>query len=232
MKKNSKRTLIILGALCALSAALSAWQSITFNNSRLVVPMDFSKYTFRLADLPMILSICFFALYILCLFILLIRAANRKKTSPKSTGGMAPQMAAMEITRSINPKLGFLGFTGFLGFLGFWSYHVDKSVSPFVFFLFFGFFGFFYEGKMSGTLMDERFKENQIKARLAADKVSISIIFLSILVCGQGKLMGNLEYTLIAILIAITLSLALGQFLSEYLLYRYDRGDSISGSEE
>ncbi len=232
MKKNSKRTLIILGVLCALSAALSAWQSITFNNSRLVVPMDFSEYTFRLADLPMILSICFFALYILCLFILLIRAANRKKTGPKSTGGMAPKMAAMEITRSINPKLGFLGFTGFLGFLGFWSYHVDKSVSPFVFFLFFGFFGFFYEGKMSGTLMDERFKENQIKARLAADKVSISIIFLSILVCGQGKLMGNLEYTLIAILIAITLSLALGQFLSEYLLYRYDRGDSISGSEE
>lgn len=232
MKKNSKRTLIILGVLCALSAALSAWQSITFNNSRLVVPMDFSEYTFRLADLPMILSICFFALYILCLFILLIRAANRKKTGPKSTGGMAPQMAAMEITRSINPKLGFLGFTGFLGFLGFWSYHVDKSVSPFVFFLFFGFFGFFYEGKMSGTLMDERYKENRLKARLAADKVSISMIFLSILVCGQGKLMGNLEYTLIAILIAITLSLALGQFLSEYLLYRYDRGDSISGSEE
>lgn len=219
MKKNTKKTFIILGILCALSTAISIWHSITFNDSRLIVPMEFSEYTFRLADLPMLLSISFLALYLLCLFAMLSHAASRKQKSER-------------ITRSINPKLGFLGFAGFLGFLGFWTYTVDKTIYPFVFFLFFGFFGFFYEGKMSGTFMDERYKENQIKAQLAADKVSLSIIFLSIMVCGQGKLMGNLEYTLIAILIIITLSLALKLFLSEYLLYRYDHEDSVPESEE
>lgn len=219
MKKNTKKTLIILGILCALSTAISFWHSIAFNDSRLVVPMEFSEYTFRLADLPMLLSISLLALYLLCLFAVLALSASHKKSNSK-------------ITRSISPKLGFLGFAGFLGFLGFWTYHVDKTIFPFGFFLFFGFFGFFYEGKMSGTFMDERYKENQIKAKLAADKISLSIIFLSIVVCGQGKLMGNLEYTLIALLITITLSLALKLFLSEYLLYRYDHGDSVPESEE
>lgn len=50
-------------------------------------------------------------------------------------------------TRRLNPKLGLLGFFGFLGFIG----------GAWTRFVFFGFFGFFYEGKMSNTLMDERF---------------------------------------------------------------------------
>ena len=74
--------------------------------------------------------------------------------------------------------LGFLGLFGFAGFLGFWTYRVDQTIFPFVFFVFFGFFGFFYEGKMSNTLIDERYKENKMRAQSTANKTALSIIFL------------------------------------------------------
>ena len=138
----------------------------------------------------------------------------------------------LQSTRTINPKLGFLGLLGFAGFLGFWTYSVDKTIFPFVFFLFFGFFGFFYEGKMSNTLLDERFKENKMKAQSVANKTSLTIIFLAILILGQGKLMDNLEYTLIALVIVIALSIALEIFLGEYLLYHYDNDEQFDESEE
>lgn len=115
----------------------------------------------------------------------------------------------LQSTRTINPKLGFLGLLGFAGF-----------------------FGFFYEGKMSNTLIDERYKENKMKAQSVANKTSLSIIFLAILILGQGKLMDNLEYTLIALVIVIALSIALEIFLSEYLLYHYDNDEQFDESEE
>lgn len=112
----------------------------------------------------------------------------------------------LQSTRTINPKLGFLGLLGFAGF--------------------------FYEGKMSNTLIDERYKENKMKAQSVANKTSLSIIFLAILILGQGKLMDNLEYTLIALVIVIALSIALEIFLSEYLLYHYDNDEQFGESEE
>ena len=115
----------------------------------------------------------------------------------------------LQSTRTINPKLGFLGLLGFAGFLG-----------------------FFYEGKMSNTLIDERYKENKMKAQSVANTTSLSIIFLAILILGQGRLMDNLEYTLIALVIVIALSIALEIFLSEYLLYHYDNDEQFDESEE
>lgn len=220
MKKNNKKLKLILGAICIASTALSIWYSITFNDSRLAAPMNASEYSFRVQDLPMILSISLLGLYLAVLLVSSILAANRTN-------------AAAQTARTVNPRLGLLGFAGFLGFLGFWTYHMDKTVFPFAFFLFFGFFGFFYEGKMAGTLMDERYKENELKAQLAADKTAVSIIFLSIVILGQGAFMGNLEYTLIALIIIISLSLALEIFLGKYLLYRYDHSENaLEGEEE
>ena len=129
------------------------------------------------------------------------------------------------ITRRLNPRLGYLGFLGLLGFCGFWTYHVDQRVFPFAFFLFFGFFGFYYEGKMSGTFMDERFRENAVRAQLTALKVMCSFTVLAFAVLCQGKLFGNVHYTLIVATVILALALALGLFLSEYLLYRYDHDD-------
>lgn len=220
MKKKNTKCTIWCGVICALLVAVSSWYTIVFNESRFIVPMELSEYTFRVQDLPMIISGVLLILYILHLFALLIGAAsaNRAKTAQKS--------------RPIRPQLGFLGLLGFAGFLGFWTYSIDKTVFPFMFFMFFGFFGFFYESKMSNTFMDERYQENKERASATANKIALVIIFFAVLILGQGKLMGNLEYTLIALITVVALSIALEIFLSEYLLYRYDHDEPCDESEE
>ena len=147
---------IYLGAICALLAAISSWYTIAFNDSRFIVPMD------------LIISGTLLALYIVYLAVLFFQStsANKRRGSTSRS------------TRTVNPKLGFLGLFGFAGFLGFWTYRVDQTIFPFVFFVFFGFFGFFYEGKMSNTLIDERYKENKMRAQSTANKTALSIIFL------------------------------------------------------
>lgn len=222
MKKKNIKHMILWGAMCALLVAISSWYTIVFNESRFIVPMELSEYTFRLQDLPMIISGILLAAYILYLFVLLIGTISTNNQGKATT----------RESRRINPKLGFLGLFGFAGFLGFWTYSVDKTIFPFIFFIFFGFFGFFYEGKMSNTFMDERYKENKALANATANKIAFTIIFCAVLILGQGKLMGNLEYTLIALIMIVALSIALEIFLSEYLLYRYDHDEAFDESEE
>ena len=210
------------GIVCVFSVLLSLWYAITFNDSRLVVPMDFKNYVFEIRDLPMIVSVSLTCVYLVALFVMLFIHAGKKQRQAEETG----------ITRKINPKLGCLGVLGFLGVAGFWTYSVDGTVFPFAFFLFFGFFGFYYEGKMSGTFMDERFRENIACAKLKAYKITFGVMLIALIILCQGKLFGNLEYTLIASIITLSLALALGIFLSEYLLYRYDHDDQAEESEE
>lgn len=221
MKKKTK-ILIGCGIVCVLLLLICSWYAITFNNSRLVTPMDFSSYTFQVQDLPMIVSVSLTCIYILFLFvILLLRIRKNNK-----------QIATTNTTRKLNPKLGLLGLLGFLGFAGIWTYSIDGSIFPFMFFLFFGFFGFYYEGKMSGTFMDERFRENAVRAKMKASDISFSIIFIALIILCQRKFFGNHEYTLIAITVTLSLALALRIFLAEYLLYRYDHGNQADESEE
>jgi amino acid transporter len=219
MKKKTIKRLVWLGVICALLVAISSWYTITYNDWRFIVPMNLSEYVFRVQDLPMIVSTTLLTLYILCLFAVLFVAKKRKEDNA-------------QFTRAVNPRMGFLGFLGFAGFLGFWTYSVDQTISTFWFFIFFGFFGFFYEGKMSHTFMDERYQENKMKAHLKANKIALTIIFIAAVLIGQGKLMGKLEYTLIALIIVIALSLALAVFLGEYFLFRYDHDELFEESEE
>ena len=222
MKTNKMKIWIGCGIVCVFSVLLSLWYAITFNDSRLVVPMDFKNYVFEIRDLLMIVSVSLTCVYLVALFVMLFVHAGKKQRQAEETG----------ITRKINPKLGCLGVLGFLGFAGFWTYSVDGTVFPFAFFLFFGFFGFYYEGKMSGTFMDERFRENIACAKLKAYKITFGVMLIALIILCQGKLFGNLEYTLIASIITLSLALALGIFLSEYLLYRYDHDDQAEESEE
>lgn len=222
MKKFGGKLAVILGVVVVLLLGVSNWYAITFNDWRLVAPTDFSAYEFRPQDLPMLISVGLAVLYVLYLFVLLIGAVIAEKQRRKTS----------KTTRKINPWLGLLGFFGFFGFLGFWTYSVDKSIFPFAFFMFFGFFSFFFEGKMSNTFMDERFEENHARAELTAHRVAIAIIFLALIVVSRGALLGNLEYTLIAVVILLSLALALDVFLGEYLLYRYDQADQLDESGE
>ena len=222
MKTNKKKIWIGCGIFCVLSLFLSSWYAVSFNDSRLVVPMDFKDYVFRAKDLPMIISLVLTCGYVCSLFVMLFVYAGEKQR----------QVEERRVTRKVNPRLGWLGVLGFLGFAGFATYPVDGSVFPFAFFLFFGFFGFYYEGRMSGTFMDERFRENMVRARLKAYRITFGVMLVALIILCQGKLFGNLEYTLIAAIITLSLALALGNFLSEYLLYRYDHDDLAGESEE
>lgn len=213
--KKKALTVIGLGLACLALDFAASWYAVTYNDSRLVAPMD-SKYVFVAKDLPMTCSVTLTCLYFVYLLVLIVRTAVRNQKHVRQT----------QTTRKINPKFGILGFLGFLGFMGFWSYAQDKNIHPFMFFMFFGFFGFFFEGKLSNTFMDERFRENALKAQLASLKISFSIIIAAFVILSQGALMGNLEYNLIAAVIIVFLSLALFLFLYEYLLYRYDHDDS------
>ena len=222
MKTNKMKIWIGCGLFCVLSVLFSSWYAVAYNDSRLVAPMDFKNYVFEIRDLPMIVSVSLTCIYLVALFAMLFIHAGKKQRQAEETGA----------TRKINPKLGCLGVLGFLGFTGFWTYSVDGAVFPFAFFLFFGFFGFYYEGKMSGTFMDERFRENIARAKLKAYKIAFGVMLITLIILCQGKLFGNLEYTLIASIITLSLALALGIFLSEYLLYRYDHDDLADESEE
>ncbi len=128
-------------------------------------------------------------------------------------------------TRKLNPKLGYLGILGFMGFLGIWSYQASREVFPFIFFGFFGFFGFFFEGKMSDTLMDERYMENRKNAQLKAYRIGFSIMTMTLIASSWDWLFGSNDARLLFITILLSLAYGLVIFLSEYLLYRYDSND-------
>lgn len=221
MKRGKVKRVILVGIVCILLLAAASWYSVTYNEARLVVPMDYSTYVFRPQDLPMIAAILVFVAYIVYLVLLLVRAVLSNRNRARNT----------QVTRAVDPRLGFLGFLGLLGFGGFWTYLVNGAIFPFVFFLFFGFFGFFYEGKLSNTFIDERYRENRMRASLAANRTALAIIFLATLLLGQGRFLGNLEHTLIAYVIVVSLALALDLFLSEFLLYHYDQDEPADESE-
>lgn len=132
-------------------------------------------------------------------------------------------------TRRINPKLGLLGLLGILGFSGFLPdalmvFNPRSALTAPIFFFFFGFFGFFgfyYEGKLSNTLIDERFVANSHRATALANRASLLLIFFaSIFVMTIIRIH---PYHMLGIFIAIIgLAFGLAFFLQSYLLYRFE----------
>ena len=220
MKKNNASQYprwmppVLGGALCAALTGAATWYDLAYNGGRLVYPMD--SYVFQSTDIPMIAALALDFLYALYLLVLLVRGAVAQKKQVRET----------RRTRRLSPKFGLLGFLGFLGFAGFGSYSAWGDASPFVFFAFFGFFGFFFEGKMSGTLMDERFRENAVRAELKAYRTGFIAVFLLLIASGQS---GRFSAEVVApfMIGGVAMAVALTMFLSEYLLYRYDHDDAL-----
>ena len=217
--KNRKWILVLLGLCCAALTAAACWYDLTYNGGRLVYPLP--SYAFRPTDIPMLLAVTLDVLYALYLAFLLARGIRNQKEYVKKTGR----------TRRLSPQLGLLGFLGFLGFAGLWSYGTWGDPTPFVFFVFFGFFGFFFEGRMSNTLMDERYKENAARAELKAYRTGFAIIILLLILAGQHS-HRHVEFIAPILISGIALTVALTMFLSEYLLYRYDHDDAAALEEE
>ena len=215
MKNKKSRWLVPLLSIgvCVLVSLLAAWSFLAYNRGRLVCPMD-SSYSFQPSDIPMLLALTLDVFCALTLLTFILRESIFRRRRESET----------HRTRQLNPRLGFLGLFGFCGFLGFLPISELSTYTPFVFFLFFGFFGFFYEGRMSNTLMDERFQENVRRAKLDAYKLGIGIVHL--LVVANGLIDCSPELRASVMLVVLSLTMGLVLFLQEYLLYRYDQQDA------
>ena len=127
-------------------------------------------------------------------------------------------------TRKLNTSMGCLGFLGFLGCLGFSQYDVFEQIPfAFIFFAFFAFFGFYFEGKMSNTLMDERYLYNRAKAEAISSKIFMVVVYISTVLVA---VFSNSIMASTGLLIAIIgFSFGISGFLSQYLLYKFDKGE-------
>lgn len=214
MKKSKVIKLTVLGILCLLYCTAAGWHAYTYNNGRILKPMDYSAYVFNPTDIPMIVAVILAIAYVVFLIVSIVRALITYRKGNK-----------FDHTRKISPALGFAGFLGFLGFLGIWTYKTYHEITPFFFFSFFGFFGFYFEGKLSNTLMDERFREDYIRAKLNAYKTGFTVMFIGVFLGAKVLIDENLEAFSIFMVIIFSLVAALIIFLSEYLLYRYDHDE-------
>lgn len=219
-KRLPKKTIrrLILGAIVTIALLLlGVALSLSFNDGRWVYNMDLSTYSFQLKDLFMLvpgaLLFCYAIYFLVAIWSHAVKLMFTKE----------PSEDGRSYSRTISPHFGWLGFFGFLGFGGFWTYAAFDKIFPFIFFVFFGFFGFFFEGKLSHTLEDELFQESRRRAELKAYRIGFALLFVVIWLMGMGFLSRNVEWCAVFMLASMSLIYGLVLFLSNYLLYRYER---------
>ena len=85
MKNRKTKITIFAGIICALLTGAASWYTIVFNESRFILPMNLSAYSFRTQDLPMIISGILLMMYILYLAALFLKIVKpfRGETSIK-----------------------------------------------------------------------------------------------------------------------------------------------------
>ena len=215
MSKKQIKKIIFMGVGCALLLIVGTIYSLLYNDGRWVKNMDMSEYVFSYKDIPMLVIGALIALYAIYIVIICFKNVFSKNSREK------------RYSRTISPYWGFCGMFGFLGFGGFWTYYKFGEIFPFAFFIFFGFFSFFFEGKLSHILEDELFQENKRKAQLEAYKIGFKLLFVVIWLMAIGMFSRNVEWCAIFMLISVSLIYALVLFLSNYLLYRYEKRKQI-----
>ena len=213
MTKKKIKQIIFMGVGIVTLLIVGVVYSLLYNDGRWVKEMDMSNYVFSVKDIPMLAIGALIAIYALYIVVVFVKYVFSQKYQDK------------HYSRTISPYLGLCGIFGFLGFGGFWTYYEFGEIFPFVFFIFFGFFGFFFEGKLSHTLEDELFQENRRKAQLKAYKIGFKLLFIVIWLMGMGMFSRNVEWCAIFMLISVSLIYGLVLFLSNYLLYRYEKGE-------
>lgn len=211
MSKKQIKKIIFMGVGCALLLIVGTIYSLLYNNGRWVKNMDMSEYVFSYKDIPMLVIGALIALYAIYIVIICFKNVFSKNSREK------------RYSRTISTYWGFCGMFGFLGFGGFWTYYKFGEIFPFAFFIFFGFFSFFFEGKLSHILEDELFQENKRKAQLEAYKIGFKLLFVVIWLMAIGMFSRNVEWCAMFMLISVSLIYALVLFLSNYLLYRYEK---------
>ena len=221
-KRLPKKTIrrLILGAIIVIVLLLlGVAYSLAFNDGRWVYIMDLSTYVFQPQDLAMLIPGALIFCYAIYFLVVIWHHVIRLMFRPE------PSEDGRHYSRTVSPRFGWCGLFGFLGFGGFWTYAEFGKIFPFIFFIFFGFFGLFFEGKLSHTLEDELFQENRRRAELKAYRIGFVLLFVVIWLMGMGFLSRNVEWCAIFMLAAISLIYGLVIFLSNYLLYRYEKAE-------
>lgn len=219
-KRLPKKTIrrLIAGAFIVISLLLlGVAYSLAFNDGRWVYIMDLSTYVFQPQDLAMLIPGALIFCYVIYFLIAIWRHVVRLMFRPE------PSEDGRRYSRTVSPRFGWCGLFGFLGFGGFWTYAEFGQIFPFIFFVFFGFFGLFFEGRLSHTLEDELFQENRRRAELKAYRIGFALLFIVIWLMGMGFLSRNVEWCAVFMLASMSLIYGLVLFLSNYLLYRYER---------
>lgn len=211
MSRKQIKRILVAGTILIVLLCAAGTYSLLFNEGRLIYPTDLRHYVFSVRDLPMLIVGALLLIYILYLSVFFVRLALQ---SPP---------AARTYTRRLPPAMGLIGFAGFAGFLGFWTYSRNGVIFPFIFFVFFGFFGFFFEGKLSHTLEDEMFVQNRQRAELVALRTGFVLLGLMLWLVETGLFSRDLERCTLFMVIGCSLICALVAFLSQYLLYRYEK---------
>ena len=111
MKRGKVKRVILVGIVCVLLLAAASWYSVTYNEARLVVPMDYSTYVFRPQDLPMIAAILVFVAYIVYLVLLLVRAVlsnrNRARNTQVTRNGEIAKILLLRALKNKYPDVDF-----------------------------------------------------------------------------------------------------------------------------
>lgn len=217
LPKKTIRRLIIGAIIVIVLLLLGVAYSLAFNDGRWVYIMDLSTYVFQPQDLAMLipgaLIFCYAIYFLVAIWSHVVKLMFTKE----------PSEDGRHYSRTVSPRFGWCGLFGFLGFGGFWTYAEFGKIFPFIFFIFFGFFGLFFEGKLSHTLEDELFQENRRRAELKAYRIGFALLFIVIWLMGMGFLSRNVEWCAVFMLASMSLIYGLVLFLSNYLLYRYER---------
>lgn len=217
LPKKTRRRLVLAAIIVAALSLAGAAYALAFNDGRFIHSMDLSTYTFQPQDLSMLIPGALVLCYVIYFLIVVWSHAVRLMFTKE------PSDDGRSYSRTVSPRFGWLGFCGFLGFGGFWTYSAYGKIFPFVFFIFFGFFGLFFEGKLSHTLEDELFQENRRRAELKSYRIGFVLLFVVIWLVGMGFLGRNVEWCAVFMLASMSLIYGLVLFLSNYLLYRYER---------
>ncbi len=217
LPKKTIRRLIIGAIIVIVLLLLGVAYSLAFNDGRWVYIMDLSTYVFQPQDLAMLIPGALIFCYAIYFLVVIWHHVIRLMFRPE------PSEDGRHYSRTVSPRFGWCGLFGFLGFGGFWTYAEFGKIFPFIFFIFFGFFGLFFEGKLSHTLEDELFQENRRRAELKAYRIGFALLFVVIWLMGMGFLSRNVEWCAVFMLASMSLIYGLVLFLSNYLLYRYER---------
>ncbi len=218
MSKKQIKKIIFMGVGCALLLIVGTIYSLLYNNGRWVKNMDMSEYVFSYKDIPMLVIGALIALYAIYIVIICFKNVFSK------TAGKNDIQEQFLLTGDFVECLVFWGLADF-------DTHKFGEIFPFAFFIFFGFFSFFFEGKLSHILEDELFQENKRKAQLEAYKIGFKLLFVVIWLMAIGMFSRNVEWCAMFMLISVSLIYALVLFLSNYLLYRYEKRKINYGSK-